>query len=158
MTNITNSNSTGRINDFFDLEGYMHEIFRVFKSLSGFLVLKLGSKSYAHPPQEVFTSATLLLTWVESQNIYNRMFFKIIMLLHWHSKPNKVPYAHHYKLRLVHFYPIFEDHFFVFFNVENWSMEFSVISNLWVESSTLENLLPLLHTRSWSMKSWLNQE
>jgi hypothetical protein len=62
MTNMTNSNPTGRINDFFDLEGYMHGIFRVFKSLSGFLVLKLGSKSYAHPPQEVFTSATLLLT------------------------------------------------------------------------------------------------
>ena len=155
---MTNSNLTGRITDFFDLEGYMHEIFRVFKSLSGFLVLKLGSKSYAHPPHEVFISATLLLTWVDSQKSYNRTFLKVIMLLHWHLKPNKVLWADHYKRRPVHFYHIFEDHSFVFFNNENWSMECSVISNLWVESSSLENLLPLLHTRSWSMKSWLNQE
>ena len=157
MTKMTNSNWTGKINDSFDLEGYMHGIFKVFKSLSGFLVLKFGSKSYAHSPR-VFTSATLLVTCVESQNGYNRTFLKVIMLLHWHLKPNKVLWADHYKRRPVHFYHIFEDHSFVFFNNENWSMECSVISNLWVESSSLENLLPLLHTRSWSMKSWLNQE
>ena len=30
------------------------------------------------------------------------------------GKKNYIPYAHHYKPRLVYFYPIFENHFFVF--------------------------------------------
>ena len=121
------------------------------------IVQKGASQIFLDPIQKRAPARSVQLEAVYLEALlYNRTFLKVIMLLH--LKPNKVLWADHYKRRPVHFYHIFEDHSFVFFNNENWSMECSVISNLWVESSSLENLLPLLHTRSWSMKSWLNQE
>ena len=41
-------------------------------------------------------------------------FRRIVAQIGWIPFVDHIPYARHYKPRLVYFYPIFKDHFFVF--------------------------------------------